>query len=447
MTINLEQARKRAKDLVRSGRAAKLADAQLIVARELGYPSWPRLVHALAPPRAEDVVRAAHERPDRARALLERSPELRDDPWVALTLGDASRIRDAVAPGGPLPASPLFYVCRSRLADDAARAARDLLARGADPNGTAEEGWTCLSIACARGDADLVRVLLEAGAEPNDNDSLYHSVEPADPACTRLLLEHGAGPKGTNALAHALDYDRVERVRLLLDHGADPNEGFAVHHAVLRGRSPDVIRLLAVHGADLARRDSHGLTAYQQAVRRGRQNLADALAELGAPTELTATDHAPAAIAAGTGTLDGLELDAEARNVLIELAMRDARTLERVVDAVGARSSASYARGPRGTLLHQAASLGRADYVRLLLERGADADARVETDYATPLGWAAVASRYASEEPDESFAPAAPDHVAVAELLVGAGARIEPKFAEMAVGPLADWLEERTLVA
>ncbi len=242
MQIDIEQARKRAKELVKAGGAAKLADAQREIARGLGYDSWPALVHALEPPTPARVVDAAYGMPDRAAEMLERVPELRDDPWVALSLADTSKIDDAVKPGGPLEAPPLYYVVRTRLAADTSAAARDLLARGADPNGTSSEGWTCLSLACSRGDAPLVRVLLEAGAEPNDNDSLYHSMEPVDPACVRLLLEHGAEPNGTNSLAHALDYDRIEQVRLLLDHGADPNEVENLHHAVFRGRSPETIR-------------------------------------------------------------------------------------------------------------------------------------------------------------------------------------------------------------
>ena len=37
MKIDVEQARKRAKELVKAGSAEQLADAQRIVARELGY--------------------------------------------------------------------------------------------------------------------------------------------------------------------------------------------------------------------------------------------------------------------------------------------------------------------------------------------------------------------------------------------------------------------------
>ena len=124
------------------------------------------------------MIGEAFHRPDLAIALLEEAPALRADPWLALTLGDSSAVADARSPGGPLDRPPLFYVARSRIAADTAAAARELLARGADPNGPGGEEWTNLSVACARGDAPLAEVLLEAGAEPNDNDSLYHAMSP-----------------------------------------------------------------------------------------------------------------------------------------------------------------------------------------------------------------------------------------------------------------------------
>jgi ankyrin repeat protein len=445
MKIDIAQARTRAKELVKAGRAAKLADAQRQIARELGYPSWPAMIHALEPPTAERVIREADARHDRALELLEAAPGLRSDPWVALTLGDASVVADARRPGGPLGQPPLFYVARSRIAADTVTPARDLLARGADPNGPGGEEWTNLSIACSRGDAPLVRLLLEHGAEPNDNDSLYHSVESPDDACTRLLLEHGATVIGTNALWHALDYERIDRTRMLLEHGGDPDEAThwpALHHAVARGRSAEHLRLLVAHGADPAARDHKGRTAFQHAFRRGQGELADTLLELGAPDMVDEGDRCLHAVALGAPAGE-IELDEDGRDVLIELAMRDVEGLRRVVDAVGPNFSASWGGGPRGSLLHQASWFGRPDYVELLLRAGAAPDERVETEYATPLGWAAVGSRYSPTHPNDSFSATDGDWVAVAEQLVAAGARVEAPFVDMAVSPLADWLAAR----
>jgi ankyrin repeat protein len=263
-------------------------------------------------------------------------------------------------------------------------------------------------------------------------------------ACERFVTlagERGGVVDGTVALHHALDYERLEPVRLLLGHGGDPNESRewpALHHAVARGRSPEFVRVLVRSGADPRARDGNGRTAYQHAIRRGRGDVARALEQLGSPTEVDASDRALHAIAAG-GEVDAAALDEDAPDVLIELAMSDVETLARVVDAVGPMFGAQWG-GPRDTLLHQAAWFGRVELVELLLRRGADPSAEVETEYATPLGWAAVGSRYTPDHPNDSFSARDADYVGVARLLVAGGAEIAVKDAEMAAPPLSVWL-------
>jgi hypothetical protein len=104
----------------------------------------------------------------------------------------------------------------------------------------------------------------------------------------------------------ALDDDRLKHVRLLLEGGADPNEGAIVSHAVRRGRGPQFLRLLGQHGADLDQpggetwRGNVPLRGpYQHAVLRGRSDQAEALAELGAATDVDPDDAAVASVARG----------------------------------------------------------------------------------------------------------------------------------------------------
>ena len=103
----------------------------------------------------------------------------------------------------PADWAPILYVCHSCFASSAL--ARELLARGADPNATfANEYGDMSALYGAAGvvhDPELTRVLLEAGANPDDGESLYHSVEDRSTACLELLLTHGATVDGSNALA------------------------------------------------------------------------------------------------------------------------------------------------------------------------------------------------------------------------------------------------------
>ena len=167
------------------------------------------------------VLAATGRQRTRAEALLAARPEIADDPWAALALGRAWP-GDPSTPGGPRGWAPLLYVCHSCFPSVAL--AQELLSRGADPNATFENEYGEMSAlygaAGVAHDPELTRVLLEAGADPDDGESLYHSTESRDVACLALLLEHGATTSDTNALAHALDDERPE-------HGAQAADG---HH-------------------------------------------------------------------------------------------------------------------------------------------------------------------------------------------------------------------------
>jgi ankyrin repeat protein len=128
--------------------------------------------------------------------------------------------------------------------------------------------------------------LLGAGADPNDGESLYHSLE--NPACTRLLLQAGARVVGSNALYRVLDLDDVGTLRLLLASGGDPNEpaggrptadwGTPLLWAIRRRRSPAHIEALLAAGADPSARTPDGTGAHALALRFGLTDVAKLLA-------------------------------------------------------------------------------------------------------------------------------------------------------------------------
>jgi ankyrin repeat protein len=454
--MNLEQLRKQAKELVKAARAGDatalerlggreptLAHAQLALAREHGYPSWPKLVAgAEAEPHAF-VLAATNRQRTRAESMLAARPDIEGDPWARLVLG-RNWDGDPNAPGGPRGWAPLLYVCHSCF--PSAALARDLLARGADPNATFRNEYGDMSAlygaAGVAHDPELTRVLLEAGADPDDGESLYHATEAESTECLRVLLEHGATTSHTNALAHALDGESLEHVRLLLEAGADANEAALVAHAVRRGRGPEFVRLLAEHGADLDRPggetwrgDVPLRTPYQHARLRGRDETARTLAELGASTALDPADEAVETIARGERPRAPLPavLDPDAQEVIVLAALR--RDLDVVVETVGADFRGVVGGSPEGTLLHHAAWVGSPVLVGRLLQLGADPAGGAGSGDGTPLAWAAHGSSY-------HLLPGR-DYVAVAELLAAAGNAVEPGLLDAADGPLVDWLEER----
>ncbi|MEU6847701.1 ankyrin repeat domain-containing protein [Streptomyces sp. NPDC046716] len=100
------------------------------------------------------------------------------------------------------------------LAGDAGGVRAVLSRRGASPERRFADGATPLYVAAVQGEAEVVRVLLEAGAAP-DRES------------------EGPGSEGTPLCAAAC-WGHTETVRRLLAHGADP--GLREDHGT--GRTP-----------------------------------------------------------------------------------------------------------------------------------------------------------------------------------------------------------------
>jgi uncharacterized protein len=133
-----------------------------------------------------------------------------------------------------LEAGPELGILEAAAAGRADRV-RELLT--ADPGSIRErtpEGFTTLGLAAFLGGPEVVKVLLEHGADPDDDPDNPFGVRPVhaagaahDHETMRLLLEAGADPNqrqqgGFVPLHEAAHSDDVEMARLLLAHGADP---------------------------------------------------------------------------------------------------------------------------------------------------------------------------------------------------------------------------------
>lgn len=106
-----------------------------------------------------------------------------------------------------------------------------LLAQRLPPNLRNEQGDSLLILAAYHGHEDVVRLLLEAGADTevaNDRGqtALCAAAFRGDAGIVRALLGHGAqvdGPQGgRTAFMVAAMFNRVEIMQLLRAHGADP---------------------------------------------------------------------------------------------------------------------------------------------------------------------------------------------------------------------------------
>jgi hypothetical protein len=424
---DLNQLRRQARELLRGwqradaaamARAApyalpappKLAQAQLVIARELGLPSWAALIEEVERRRAAALDEAAFTervlalvlgrgydapKPQLALALMASRPAVQL-PALRLVRGEPVDVPHdkPLPPWNVLPLALVAFSSLARAGHEAALVAtlERLLAQGADPNaGIADPAFEerplpALYGAVARArSVAMVQRLLAAGAEPNDNESLYHAVEQPERAMVAALVAAGARWAGTNALFRQLDFEAPEHLRQVLELGADANEASPslhtppLHHAVLRGRSLHVLQILLAHGADPAARDRHGHPLVSYAARAGRRDVLDWLATLGQQPPGGLNDRFVAACAAADEATarallaqhPGLiaQLAPHDLALLPEQAQRGAMDSVRLMLALGWPVAVP---GPwQASALNQAAFRGDAAMGALLLAHGA----------------------------------------------------------------------------
>ena len=172
-----------------------------------------------------------HGKNDIATAILRRGPKL--TLFEAAAAGDAARVREIIG--------------------------RD---RG-QANAVAPDGYSALGLAAFFRRGEVLRNLLDAGADPS-----------------RASLQGGFTPLHSAVATDAASVD-VEIVRMLLDKGADPNAksqsgSTPLHTVAFTGDRASLDHLLK-HRADPGIKNNEGKTAADVARERGNQEIVDLL--------------------------------------------------------------------------------------------------------------------------------------------------------------------------
>jgi ankyrin repeat protein len=431
---------------------ASLASAQLVIARELGFASWPRLKAAIDTG-AANVDRPVHAlvsaviegRLRQARDIFRAAPGIARSSLLAATvLGDAEAVGEMLAADPAAAAAtddergwpPLLYACYSRWPQidpgresGMAEVVRLLLEAGASPNtndGGRPRYRSALKGSVEVNNPGVTAILLDAGAHPDPGQPIAEAIAHRDQRCLRLLLSHGARVAGTWALGAAVYNDNAGAMSLLLEAleasgaGAAEQATEALPDAVANASYPVVAALLDA-GADPRATGENGVSALRLAVRAGREDTAARLRALGAPDDCTDVDRFIGACL--TGDRQAAErlladhpdlrdrLTDQDRAVIVEAAAsRPAETIAFMLDLGFSPRTRRLGDEP----LHNAAYHGNAAAVGVLLSAGADIDARDGRFDGTPLAFATVGSREQAGRPG--------DWIKTVRLLIEAGA-------------------------
>ena len=421
-------------------------DAQLVIARQFGFTSWPKLKAHLE--LVKRYARSPHEQPvgepltddravvdeflrlacltygdddpdrlRRAHALLEQHDWLdRASVHTIAATGHVDAARElldrdpahASLAGGPHGWEPLLYLTYSRVplgpSRSALAVARLLLEHGADPNaGYLWEGlippFTALTGALGGGGTipkrpeglALARLLLQAGADANDGQALSNQGwgPNRDEDWLELLFEFRLGT-GDGGPWRRLLGERQDSPQKMLED--------LLIAAAAHGFTDRVRRLLA-HGVDPDGREithpiRQGRSPVQEAALNGHMDIVSLLVDAGASWEHDQVDEVIATAMAG-------DAPAVERLLAADPGLRG-RAIERCPDQlVRAAAQNRYeavallielgfdvnARS-RTTPLHEAAMRGNLPVIRLLLDHGADPNIHDTSYAATPAGWA-----------------------------------------------------------
>ena len=355
-----------------------------------------------------------------------------DDPRYWCALADLDRVRELVMtpePFGENGWTPIHYLCFCKCdKKEPVEVLKYLLDIGADPN--AFYVHPCypdspLSILYGVSGVlhvpEMTKVLLDAGANPNDGESVYHSCEAVSEECLRILLEGGARVEKTNGIKHASDFPNPKLIHLLVEYGADPNENVGgepiIHHVIRRYRDWDYLEPVFRQGVDTSKRSQEGYSVGRHLVRRGAvQTLANREVQLDM-SEVTDHDRQMGRAMAGEA-ISPIAWSLLDQSLVPGLAQDG--NLNRLKSAFASGCPVDAKAGWGETALHWAAWGGQLKCVQFLLDLGADLNVQERNFKATPIQWACHGGLNVARDRT--------NHVEVIKLLREAGAEMPAEW-------------------
>jgi ankyrin repeat protein len=259
-----------------------------------------------------------------------------------------------------------------------------------------------LWIAAVFGLIGVIRLLIEQGNDINakttsGETALHGAAKSGHEAVVLLLLEKGADIEaraqyGRTALHSAAESGHETVVRLLLKKGIDIKVkdrygGTALHDAAECGHA-SVVRLLLEKKADIGVRTQYGGTVLRRAAGGGHETLVRLLLEKGADIDVRAQGGGTTLDwAAGGGREVPVRLLFETEADIDKSQGRETALFREVWIGHEVRDEGKWP-ALHGAAIHGAAGSGHEAVVQLLLEKGAEVDAKTGCG-ATPLHWAA----------------------------------------------------------
>ncbi len=357
--------------------------------------------------------------------------------WWALNTEDIEVVRLVISRGADIDAVlPHGQTSlQEALKTENVAIAKLLLSLGANITKSGRHGYTAVTWALRWGNIEVLSLMIRKGSvtEPQELGKIMQwATLHGEAELVRLLIVRGANPndmdsRGQPVLHTAITRGKDDVAKVLIDYGADlaaqNNVGETPLHFAATYAREDIATLLVNKGARVNALSHHQRTPLIKAIQGGSMPIVKLLLEKGANVAARSPfEGLPVCLAAGLGHVEMVDLLLErgeavkAKTCSIETVVVAAvmKGRDNVVRHLIGKGVSPHVTQNGITSLHKAAENGSDALVQLLLEQSADTEAAEPEEGMTPLHSAAKNG-----------------HEGVVRLLLEHGAKVDTKTSKL----------------